>query len=62
MASLPSHAQIVIIGGGIVGCSIAYHLTKAGIRRRAAGAEEVDQRNHVARGRPDPGGALRAKI
>lgn len=26
----PSHAEIVIIGGGIVGCSIAYHLTKLG--------------------------------
>ncbi|MFT6583343.1 MAG: 4-methylaminobutanoate oxidase (formaldehyde-forming), partial [Alphaproteobacteria bacterium] len=29
--SLPSHAQIVIIGGGVVGCSIAYHLAKIGI-------------------------------
>lgn len=28
--SLPSYAQIVIIGGGIVGCSTAYHLTKMG--------------------------------
>ena len=27
---LPSHAQIVVIGGGIVGCSVAYHLTKLG--------------------------------
>lgn len=27
---LPTHAQVVIIGGGIVGCSTAYHLTKAG--------------------------------
>ena len=26
------HAQIVIIGGGVVGCSIAYHLTKMGQR------------------------------
>ena len=27
---LPSHAQVVIIGGGIIGCSVAYHLTKIG--------------------------------
>jgi glycine/D-amino acid oxidase-like deaminating enzyme/glycine cleavage system aminomethyltransferase T len=30
--TLPSHANVVIIGGGIIGCSIAYHLTKLGIR------------------------------
>ena len=28
---LPARADVVIIGGGIVGCSIAYHLTKLGI-------------------------------
>jgi 4-methylaminobutanoate oxidase (formaldehyde-forming) len=27
---LPTHAQTVIIGGGIVGCSTAYHLAKMG--------------------------------
>ncbi|MEH6405376.1 MAG: FAD-binding oxidoreductase, partial [Sneathiella sp.] len=27
---LPTHAQVVIIGGGVVGCSLAYHLTKLG--------------------------------
>ncbi len=26
----PSQAQVVIVGGGIVGCSVAYHLTKLG--------------------------------
>ncbi len=30
MASLPDRAQVVIVGGGIVGCSIAYHLTLRG--------------------------------
>lgn len=28
--NLPAQAQVVIIGGGIVGCSVAYHLTKLG--------------------------------
>jgi heterotetrameric sarcosine oxidase gamma subunit len=28
---LPKQADVVIVGGGIVGCSIAYHLTKIGI-------------------------------
>ncbi len=32
MASLPTHTNVLIIGGGIIGCSIAYHLTKLGIR------------------------------
>ena len=27
MAALPQHAKAVIIGGGVVGCSVAYHLT-----------------------------------
>jgi glycine cleavage system T protein len=28
--ALPKSARVVIAGGGIIGCSIAYHLTKAG--------------------------------
>jgi glycine cleavage system aminomethyltransferase T/glycine/D-amino acid oxidase-like deaminating enzyme len=28
--TLPSHAEIIIVGGGIVGCSVAYHLAKMG--------------------------------
>ena len=28
--SLPSHARAVIIGGGVAGCSVAYHLAKLG--------------------------------
>lgn len=31
MTNLPSHARIVIVGGGIVGCSVAYHLVKMGV-------------------------------
>lgn len=30
MSTIPQHARVVIIGGGIIGCSVAYHLTKAG--------------------------------
>ena len=29
-AILPDRARVVIIGGGIIGCSVAYHLTKLG--------------------------------
>ena len=32
MAELPTQARAVIIGGGIVGCSTAYHLAKEGWR------------------------------
>ena len=27
---LPAQTQVVIIGGGVIGCSVAYHLTKLG--------------------------------
>ena len=30
MSEVPSHARVVIIGGGVIGCSVAYHLTKLG--------------------------------
>jgi len=30
MADLPAQARCVIIGGGVVGCSVAYHLTRLG--------------------------------
>ena len=30
--SLPAQAQVVIIGGGVIGCSLAYHLTQLGWR------------------------------
>ena len=29
-SKLPSHAKVVIIGGGVIGCSVAYHLIKLG--------------------------------
>ena len=30
MPTLPNKARVVIIGGGVIGCSVAYHLTKLG--------------------------------
>src|SRR5436190_18217705 len=30
MQSPPKHARVVIVGGGIAGASVAYHLTKLG--------------------------------
>ena len=30
MADLPTQARVVIIGGGVIGCSVAYHLAKQG--------------------------------
>ena len=30
MAELPSRAQAVVVGGGVIGCSVAYHLAKLG--------------------------------
>ena len=29
-AQIPTHAQVAIIGGGVIGCSTAYHLTRLG--------------------------------
>ncbi|OAN80778.1 FAD-dependent oxidoreductase [Jannaschia sp. EhC01] len=30
MSNVPSHARVVIVGGGVAGCSVAYHLVKLG--------------------------------
>jgi len=32
MSAVPSRARAVIVGGGVIGCSVAYHLTKLGWR------------------------------
>ncbi len=30
--AFPSHARVVVVGGGIIGCSVAYHLAQLGWR------------------------------
>ncbi|MBX7191809.1 MAG: FAD-dependent oxidoreductase [Sandaracinaceae bacterium] len=30
LPSLPSHARVVVLGGGVIGCSVAYHLAQLG--------------------------------
>ena len=30
--ALPSEANVVVVGGGIIGCSVAYHLAHAGVK------------------------------
>jgi 4-methylaminobutanoate oxidase (formaldehyde-forming) len=30
--ALPKHARVVVVGGGIIGCSVAYHLGHLGVR------------------------------
>lgn len=30
MSSIPREAKVVVVGGGVIGCSVAYHLAKAG--------------------------------
>ena len=29
-SSVPAHARAVVVGGGVIGCSTAYHLAKLG--------------------------------
>jgi NADPH-dependent 2,4-dienoyl-CoA reductase/sulfur reductase-like enzyme len=29
---VPKHAQVVVVGGGVIGTSIAYHLAKMGMK------------------------------
>ena len=60
--NIPDRARVVVIGGGIVGCSVAYHLTKLGwkdvivLERKTVaaarlGTQRVWSRSSVPRGR-----------
>ena len=51
--NLPSRAQVVIVGGGIVGCERGLPPDQARLERRgAAGAQAAHLRHHLARRRP----------
>ena len=30
MNKIPSESRVIIVGGGVIGCSVAYHLAKLG--------------------------------
>src|SRR5438067_7276240 len=53
MTELPATADTVIVGAGVMGCSIAYHLAKAGVRDVV-----VVERDHVYAGNTRKSGAL----
>ena len=52
--TVPKRARVVVIGGGVIGCSVAYHLAHMGWPgRRRARARPADVGHDVARRRAD---------
>ena len=59
--ALPDRARVVVIGGGVIGTSVAYHLAQHGLERRgAARARPTHLGHHLARRRTD--GDLRVDL
>ena len=51
--TVPDRTEVLVIGGGIVGCSVAYHLTRRGITDVTVIEQGAAHRwHHLARGRP----------
>ena len=48
---LPKHARVAVIGGGVVGCSVLYHLAKKVARHFIVGAARAQLRFFLARRR-----------
>ncbi len=48
--SMQQSTDIVIVGGGVIGCSIAYFLRKAGVEVRALEREEIAAESSGAAG------------
>ena len=52
--NLPKTSDIVIIGGGVIGCSIAMHLSKTGF-----GSITLLEKNAISSGATSKSGAMR---
>jgi len=48
---METHAKVVIIGGGVVGCSILFHLAKFGLRLYSFRTKRINFRIVMACGR-----------
>src|SRR5260370_8231444 len=55
--SIPTETKVVIVGGGIVGCSLAYHLSKFGWNDVV-----LLEQNQLAGGTPSPPAGLVGRL
>ena len=52
MKELPKSTKVVVIGGGVAGCSVAYHLAKFGWKDTILlERDQLNIRNYLARSR-----------
>jgi Glycine/D-amino acid oxidases (deaminating) len=48
-STLPQNVEVVVIGGGVVGCSIAYHLAKKNVNTVLLERKSFNMWNNLAR-------------